>query len=233
MSFLRFLVGLFLLPCAAAATRLVVTEISGAASFSAPLAPLLLMATGVFGMAFLFAILPAPVRLYVLAHELTHALWALFFGAHVSRLRVSGSGGSVNVSERNWLIVLAPYFFPFYTALILVAYGVIGVFADLRPYNSLWFVLIGMSLGFHWSFTVFALARGQQDVREYGRFFSFVVIYLINILVLGLILLPFCPMSFWWFLTRLIVESLEICGWVLQQLAAGAGWIFANLNKAG
>ena len=39
-------------------------------------------------------VLPDPVRLYVLGHELTHAVVGLAFGARVSNLKVGVKGGS-------------------------------------------------------------------------------------------------------------------------------------------
>ena len=45
--------------------------------------------------------LPPPVRVYVLGHELTHALFGLLFGARVSNLKVGLSGGSVTLTKSN------------------------------------------------------------------------------------------------------------------------------------
>ena len=50
---------------------------------------------GMFAFLAVWVALPAPVRLYVLGHELTHAVWGLAFGARVSNLRVRSTVGSV------------------------------------------------------------------------------------------------------------------------------------------
>src|SRR2546428_5273578 len=51
-----------------------------------------------------FALLPKPMRTYVLGHELTHALWAMMMGARVGGLKVRKSGGQVRTSKNNWAI---------------------------------------------------------------------------------------------------------------------------------
>ena len=50
-------------------------------------------------------------------------MWGLLFGARPSDVRVSASGGSVRLSKSNLLITLAPYFFPFYTFVVIVVAG--------------------------------------------------------------------------------------------------------------
>lgn len=123
---------------------------------------------------------PAPMRAYVLGHELTHALWALLFGARVSRLRVARSGGSVSVSKSNVLITLAPYFFPFYTAVVVLAAVVFRLCAGRLPCVGAWLAAVGFTWAFHVAFTVRALAQRQPDVDVYGTFFSLVFIWLAN-----------------------------------------------------
>lgn len=125
------------------------------------------------------------MRTYVLGHELTHAFWALLMGARVSRLRVSARGGSVTVSKSNWIITLAPYFFPFYTMLVLFLVFVLGIFIDLHPYQPLTLALIGLTYAFHITFTLSILAIRQPDIQEHGRLFSYTTIILLNILGLG------------------------------------------------
>ena len=61
------------------------------------------------------------------ATELTHALWTWLMGGKVNRFKVTSKGGHVIVSKTNFLIALAPYFFPVY-AVLVVAVFVIGKF---------------------------------------------------------------------------------------------------------
>ena len=123
-----------------------------------------------------------PVRTYVLAHELTHALWGYLLGARVSKLRVSRKGGSVMVSKNGLFVTLAPYFFPFYTVCVVLLYGLLALFFDLSPYEPFWLGLVGLTWGFHVTFTLTTLAQHQTDVERYGRILSYTFIYLMNVL---------------------------------------------------
>ena len=60
----------------------------------------------------IFLLLPKPMLVYVFGHELTHALWTWLFGGRVKRFKATSNGGHVVISKTNFLIVLAPYFFP-------------------------------------------------------------------------------------------------------------------------
>lgn len=130
----------------------------------------------------LFFLMSKPVKTYVLAHELTHAFWGVLMGARVSRLRVGENGGSVQLSKTNFLITLAPYFFPFYTVLALALRGVLGLFYDLSAYELFWLGLVGLTWGFHVTFTASTLLLDQPDIAEHGRLFSYTVILLLNLL---------------------------------------------------
>jgi len=129
----------------------------------------------------LYFLLPRPMWTYVLGHECTHALWGLLMGAKVSRLKVGQQGGSVTLSKSNVLITLAPYFFPFYTALTLIAYLLIGIWFDMSLYRPFWFAVFGLTWSFHLTFTLSILAIHQPDIHEHGRLFSYVLIYCINL----------------------------------------------------
>lgn len=184
---LKFFIGLLLLPVAwvvIAATVRLVAELRLQELGGHPQSAWWLAGGFVFWL-FLFFTLPRPMRTYVLGHELTHAFWALLMGARVSRLRVSARGGSVTVSKSNWIITLAPYFFPFYTILVLVLVLALGFFVDLRPYEPLALALVGLTYSFHVTFTVAMLMLRQPDIQEHGRLFSYVVIVLLNVLGLG------------------------------------------------
>lgn len=137
--------------------------------------------------------LPQPARAYVMAHELTHALWALLFGARIRKMRVSATGGSVSLSKTNLLITLAPYFFPFYTVLVLLLRWLVGCFVQPVPLPYVWLFLVGLTWGFHLCFTVQSLLTRQPDILEYGRILSYAVIYIFN--MLGILLWLICTTS--------------------------------------
>ena len=197
MGLLRFLVGLALVPACVVVTRTALSLLVAAQPESLAVVPPSAWAVGggyAVWMVVYFA-LPLPVRSYVLAHELTHALWAWLMGARVLNLRVEKEKGSVTLSQSNFLIALAPYFFPLYTVLVIAAYYIMSVFWDVERFELTWLALIGFSWGFHLTFTVRTLMQRQSDIQEYGRLFSYTVIYLVNLLGICLWFIVVSPVS--------------------------------------
>jgi hypothetical protein len=123
-------------------------------------------------------ILYRPVFMHVMAHELTHAFWAFLFGGKVKSLNVSHEGGSVTMTKSNVFVTLAPYFFPLYTALILIIYFI----AD-KKYLDFIIFLLGFTYSFHLALTLYSLKQKQTDLKEYGFLFSLMLIFLANIIV--------------------------------------------------
>ena len=89
--------------------------------------------------------LPRPLIIYVFGHELTHALWVWLMGGRVSKFRVSGDGGHIVTNRTNFLIALAPYFFPLYSVLALAGYGIATLFLNVAPYGQLLYVTLGVT----------------------------------------------------------------------------------------
>lgn len=181
-NFLRLLLGFALLPmCWGFLCSLLdaVLRVSGADNaFSAESISLL---GGIAAFGFCWSTISHPIRAYVFGHELTHALWGLLFGARPSDVRVSESGGSVRLTKSNFLITLAPYFFPFYTFLVIVVALVTYAFLRPLPCLPLWMFLIGFTWSFHVLFTLQTLTQRQPDVKLYGRIFSWTFIFIANI----------------------------------------------------
>ena len=162
-----------------------------------------------FGMGFLmwliwFLWLPRPVRLYVWGHEMTHALCVMLCGGKVREFRVSESGGHVLTDRNNVFIALSPYFLPLYAVVGALAFLIAGLFVDVtllvplpwgggvRPlYGLFWFV--GLTWGFHLTFTVWMIARDQPDLKINGTFFSMMVIVLVNLLIISVLLILASP----------------------------------------
>ena len=186
MRFLRFLLALALLPLAAA-------SLLALADLAAPLGLLhrepAWLTGGFAAWCVVWLVLPRPVMVYVLGHELTHALWARLMGAEVSGLSVGRDGGSVTVSKSNLWIALAPYFFPLYTVLLVLGAAVAGLFWDLSPWAHWLLAAVGVTWGFHFTFTIQMLTVGQSDLHPYGTLFSLVGIVVMNAagLMLGVI----------------------------------------------
>jgi len=186
MRALKFIAGILLLPLCAAESRallelLLILSQRGEGNTAA-----LWFAGGFLFWVILFLALPRPTRTYILAHELTHALWTWLLGGEVYRMRVGRSSGSVLVSVDNLLVSLAPYFFPLYTVLVIIAWYILSLFWDLSAYQPFWMAAVGVSWSFHVTFTLDLLRRRQPDIVAHGRLFSYTVIYLLNLLGLGL-----------------------------------------------
>lgn len=175
----RCLLGLALLPACWGIIRTLIDVIPSAAGGVSVEALSLL--GGLAAFALCWATISHPVRMYVLGHELTHALWGLLFGARPSDVRVSETGGSVKLTKSNFIITLAPYFFPFYTFIVIVAALVTSVFLRPLPFLPLWMFLIGFTWAFHVLFTLETLTQRQPDVKLYGRVFSWTVIFIVNV----------------------------------------------------
>src|SRR3954471_13911023 len=137
--------------------------------------------------------LPRPIILYVFGHELTHAVWVLLMGGRVSRFSVGRDGGHIITNRTNFWIALAPYFFPLYSILAIVAYGVLSIFYNVQPYGRLLYAIIGGTWAFHLTFTCWMIPKNQTDLSDHGTFFSLVVIYLMNLVLLSALLIIASP----------------------------------------
>jgi len=193
-KFSLFLIGVLLLPLCIAMTQTAGDMLRHAdhagSLFSLETGSL---ALGYFAWLACWFFLPQPIKVYILGHELTHALWAVLFGGKAKNLKVKASGGSVNVTKSNVIITLAPYFFPFYTMLLIGALLVVRFFVTPLPYPLAWLFFVGFTWSFHFTFTIQSLWTHQPDIYEYGRLFSYSLIYLLN--VTGIALWMVCTMS--------------------------------------
>ncbi|MBN2301598.1 MAG: hypothetical protein JXN60_03680 [Lentisphaerae bacterium] len=188
MRAIRFAIGLALVPACIAVTNVVILLLQNIEPEDGGLVtkPILAMGGGFVIWLFLYFTLPKPIRTYILAHELTHALWAMLMDVEVVGMTISGERGSVTLSRTNFLITLAPYFFPFYTVLVVAGYGILSIFYDLSDYHLIMLGLVGFTWGFHLTFTVATLMQKQTDIQECGHLFSYAVIYIFNIVGIGL-----------------------------------------------
>jgi hypothetical protein len=221
MRWLRILAAWFvLLPASVAAARATALAIRSAWPPSASAAPAALWGFGIGFAAWiaLFFTLPRPTVSYIFAHELTHALTSLLMGGRAAKLRVNSRGGSVRVSKTNAIVTLSPYFVPFYALLALGLYAALSAAFDLRVYAPFWMGVVGMTWAFHLTFTVTSLGVRQPDLAVHGRAFSYSLILLLNLLVLGAGLVALGPVTLGAY-ARGLAESAV---WTWHAMAAGA-----------
>jgi hypothetical protein len=139
----------------------------------------------------IYLLLPKPMWLYVVGHELTHVIWTWAFGGKVKKFKATAQGGHVVVTRVNFLITLAPYFFPFYVALVVVGFALGNWIGNWAAHRVYFHVLVGAAYAFHLTLTAHALQSHQTDITDQGYLFSGVIILLGNagLLLVGLPLL--------------------------------------------
>lgn len=211
-KWLKFILGVLLLPvCFGAASAL--SRVIGAAGNA-----------HTFWVAFIggaacwltvFLLLPKPMLIYVFGHELTHAVWTWIFGGRVKKFKVGSKGGHVIITKSNFLIALAPYFFPLYAALVILVYVLGHILWDWHHYVVWFHFLLGAAYAFHLTLTWYILQTRQSDITEQGYLFSATVIWIGNVLVL-LIGIPLLTSR---------VRLLDALAWWMEGTAQVFHWL--------
>jgi hypothetical protein len=120
-----------------------------------------------------------------LEHELTHGLFALLTFHKVWGLKTSWfSGGKINFSgEGNWIIYLAPYFFPTLSFLFVLIFMIFPLKSALIAG-----IILGALTSYHITSTFHETHTGQSDIAKTGFLYSFIFLPGANIISYGLIL---------------------------------------------
>ncbi len=124
--------------------------------------------------------------LLTLEHESTHALFALLTLHRIVGFRASvGRGGEIKFvpHQGNWLITVAPYFFPT-AAMLLFGIAYLLPFPGL-PWQSF---LLGIALGYHLVSTLRETHRDQTDIQTLGSLFCWMFLPTANLAVIGLLI---------------------------------------------
>ncbi|MFQ5975654.1 MAG: M50 family metallopeptidase [Candidatus Hydrothermarchaeales archaeon] len=180
MRLLKISAGLLLIPICLGFILGFLNEISSVSQVDLNEAA---FAAGALVYILIYRYLLRPRILSLFEHELDHAFWAALFGAKVKAFHVSREGGLVWLTKTNFLINLAPYFFPLFTFLVVA----ISFFVD-ESYMLLVFFLIGFTLAFHMLSTVESLRVRQSDITKTGVVFSLPFIFIANLFVLILVM---------------------------------------------
>ena len=124
----------------------------------------------------------------VVSHELTHTFFAALTFHSAGRVRINpdGSGGSMVVKGGgNWLITLAPYFFPLFAFLyMLIMPGL------LRISDGHWLVhgVFGYFIAYYWATVLEQVHPKQTDIIKEGYIFSAILIVGANLYTTGMML---------------------------------------------
>jgi hypothetical protein len=119
-------------------------------------------------------------------HELTHVIFALLFGHEIRHFRASpDKGGSIHHRGRsnNFLIALAPHFFPTLSVVPLLLLFIVVPWAV--PYVEF---AVGVTVLYHVISTFYEARPHQPDLKGPGLLFSYTFIVLMNLVCLGTVL---------------------------------------------
>ena len=180
-KWIKLIVALLLLPVCAGAARTLWVVLKDCAGADLVWVPFL---GGVACWFVIFWLLPRPMWIYVFGHELTHALWAWLFGGDVKRFKVTSKGGHVVISQSNFFIALAPYFFPVYAVLLILVFAAGNFIWNWHAGLPVLYLLLGAAYAFHVTLTALVLQTKQTDITSQGWIFSAVIIFLGNAVIL-------------------------------------------------
>jgi hypothetical protein len=208
-----FLIGLVLVPLAIMSTVVFFSSLGAVTSPQALVKsqPLIYFGWGVLIWTAAFIAGLQPRYLYVLGHELTHAVFAKVCGGYVVEFQAGSDGGYVMTDKNNPLIALSPYFVPFWTivwiGLCAIGWLVLGHRSpDISlswpwmidiPWAGLIFFGIGYTWGLHFTFTLWMITRDQPDLKQQGVFFSLLLIYQVNLLLIAALFVGVSPELHW------------------------------------
>jgi len=182
INIVKFLIGILSLPICYAATKAFYANfiLMQDAAKNLPF-----FVWGIISYVIIHLLFYKPTYMYVLGHEAVHAGMAWIFGGKIKSFKVSDKGGSVKTDKTNFIIELAPYFFPIYTVAITLIYFVVS---QSYPVNgSIFLFLIGFTLSFHIVATVEIMKVKQPDIVKSGYMFSIAFVYIVNIIVISTI----------------------------------------------
>src|SRR6266849_5563378 len=141
-KWVKTIIAIFLLPLCIGVTNALIMVLRACGGAKTVWVPML---AGAACWLVILLLLPKPMWVYVFGHELTHALWTWLFGGKVKKFKTSSKGGHVVVTKNNFVIALAPYFFPLY-ALLVVAVFLAGHWLWNWHHYIVWFhLLLGAS----------------------------------------------------------------------------------------
>ncbi|MBE6418438.1 MAG: hypothetical protein E7033_08260 [Akkermansiaceae bacterium] len=152
--------------------------------------------------------------IYVLGHELTHAIAILLCGGKISEFRVTATqGGHVTSNKSNIFISLSPYFVPLWMIVWMLLVWSINLINPFSTYEE-WFYA---GFGFWWAFHLFwtpyeIIIVKQPDIFNNGLVFSLLIILCINFLLISGFLMLFDIFSTATYWNCLVYSTKSILG---------------------
>jgi len=120
----------------------------------------------------------------IIAHELTHTFFALLTFHKIKHIRLNSddTGGEMGfIGEGNWLIIIAPYFFPLFCLIYMII-------ISFLPHRLIYHIILGYFLGYHIDTVASQIHPEQTDLPKVG--YRFCVLFLpgVNLFTIGSIL---------------------------------------------
>jgi len=186
LTVFKWPLGLGMLVILPGAAWALVDSVLGLLADPAPVWPLMSGLVGyIIAWHFLFKRRWVGSAFSTLEHELTHALFALLTFHPVTGLKTTWSQGGHTLfrGPGNWLIFIAPYFFPTLSVLVCL----VRVF--LSEDQMLWTnTILGATIAYHVLSTWRETHWGQSDLQRVGAGFSFLFLPGANVLSYGFLL---------------------------------------------
>lgn len=184
IKLLKFIVAVFLMP----AVYFCAAELGKAAVVIIPNFKLALYFLGGGALYLLIHVIVYDFsRMYVMAHEFTHALAALFFGFKVKAVKINQRSGHVKLDNYNDAVVLAPYILPLYFIIAgIVIWFLLRNGYDTEVHKNLFSTILGSFFFFHLTHTILTITEAKQPDLSLagGSFYSVLIIILSNLLFL-------------------------------------------------
>ena len=141
----------------------------------------------VIGIMVIWGIIPglSGSAFTIFAHEFTHMLAAVVTGHKPKAMNIiPDKGGSFSYTgEGNWLITIAPYFFPTFPFLWMLG----GIWFEYQgKIFPTWYIMVfGTLVGYHIVSNFYQIHSEQTDFKKAGYLFSVLFIPGANVLLIG------------------------------------------------
>ncbi len=107
----------------------------------------------------------------IIAHELAHSFFAVLTFHKIKNIRIAedDSGGSMSFEgEGNWLIIIAPYFFPLFCFFFMIG---VGIYMKFAPLNWIVSAVFGYFIGYHVDTVASQIHEKQTDLPKVSYLF--------------------------------------------------------------